>query len=436
MIPFKLKNMKRIYPLLTIVVASISQLVLAQQTPASSQEGIISIVGATIHIGNGEVLNNATLVFSNGIITEIGEEVKPSGTIIEARGKEVYPGFIAGSTSLGLVEVDAVRASDDQDELGDIIPHVRSQIAYNAESRVVESMRPNGILLAQVSPKGGLISGSSSIMQLDAWNWEDATVKADDGIHLNWPSAYSSGRWWLGEEPGLKPNPKYSETVSKLKTFFENAIAYNQGKNEPVNQVFLAVRGLFTGKQTLYIKADTQKEIMDGVLLAKASGVKHMVITGGTMAFKITDFLKNNDVAVMVDPSHNLPPMEDADYDFYYKLPKILTDAGILVGIQTMDKANFQTRNLPFFAGQVVGQGLAPEEALKLITLNPAKILGIDDQYGTLEVGKSATLFISQGDALDMRTNLIEKAFIDGRSISLETHQSNLYHRYSQKYGQ
>jgi imidazolonepropionase-like amidohydrolase len=136
----------------------------------------------------------------------------------------------------------------------------------------------------------------------------------------------------------------------------------------------------------------------------------------------------------LVEATHNLPGSDDADYDQPYKLPKLLADAGILVSIQNADAANFQNRNLPFYAGQVVGQGMDKEEALSLITLNAAKILGIDQEFGSLEVGKSATLFVSEGDALDMRTNLVSHAFIQGRQLSLETHQTELWKRYMGKY--
>lgn len=429
-------TMKKTRIISTLLLALVVLVVKAQQTPGAKQTQPISIVGATAHIGNGEVLANATLVFENGIITAIGDANTPTkGTVIDASGKDLYPGLIALETSLGLVEVDAVRASDDEDELGDFIPHVRSQIAYNAESKVVESMRPNGILLAQVAPKGGIISGSSSVMQLDGWNWEDATVKADDAIHLNWPSSFSRGRWWLGEDPGLKTNTNYPKQVAAIKEFLEQAQAYNKASSTERNQVLEATAGLFKGTQSLYINADTQQEIIDGVQTAKGLGIDRIVIVGGTMAYKITDFLKENNVSVAVAATHKLPPTEDADYDFYYKLPKLLSDAGINVGIHTMDKANFQTRNLPFFAGQVVGQGMDKEEALGMITLKAAQMLGIDDHYGSLEVGKSATLFISNGDALDMRTNQLDAAYIDGRSLSLETHQTTLYKRYSGKYG-
>ena len=434
--PFKLKIMKKLNTILNLLLTLVTTVVVAQQTPGTPQKEPISIIGGTAHIGNGELINNATIVFENGIITAIGgPEITTKGQLIDATGKDVYPGFIALSTSLGLIEIDAVRASDDEDEIGELIPHVRSQIAYNAESKVVESMRPNGILVAQVSPKGGIISGASSVMQLDAWNWEDATILADDAIHLNWPNSFSNGRWWLGEEPGLKTNKNYPKQIQQLKEFLAQAQAYNKVSNTNRNQVFEATAGLFNGTQFLYINADTEQEIIDAVKTSKGFGINRIVIVGGTMSYKITEFLKKNKISVAVAATHKLPPSEDADYDFYYKLPKLLLEAGIQVGIHTMDKDNFQTRNLPFFAGQVVGQGIDKEQALQLISLNPAKMLGIDKNYGSLEQGKSATLFISKGDALDMQGNQLEHAFIDGRSVSLETHQTELYHRYSSKFG-
>ena len=155
---------------------------------------------------------------------------------------------------------------------------------------------------------------------------------------------------------------------------------------------------------------------------------------GGYHAYKVTEFLKENDIPVLVQFTHNLPSLEDDDYDLPYKLPKLLMDAGLLVALQNGESSNFQTRNLPFYAGQVVGQGMDKEKALQMLTGNTAKILGIDDTHGTLAVGKSATLFISIGDALDMRTNQLSHAFIDGRNISLETHQTELWKRYSKKY--
>lgn len=420
-------------PLLLLAMAS--SLVIGQQTPASPQNEAITITGATAHIGDGTVMENSTLVFENGKITALGGADTPTkGTVINASGKHIYPGFITPCSSLGLVEVDAVRASDDQDEIGEMIPHVRSLIAYNAESKVIESMRPNGVLLGQISPKGGRISGTSSVVQFDAWNWEDAAVKTDDGIHLNWPSTFRRGRWWEGESRGLQPNKDYPKDVSEIEVFVQNSSAYNKGTTNEKNPVFDAMKGVFSGSQRMFVYANGEKEMIDAVTNLKNWGIKNVVIVGGYNALKIADLLKEHNVPILVNLPHDLPSLDDDDYDLPYKLPKLLTDAGLLVGIQNIDAANFQARNLPFYAGQVAGQGLDKEKALALISSNTAKILGIDDNYGTLTIGKSATLFISEGDALDMRTNKLSHAFIDGRMLSLETHQTELWKRYMGKY--
>jgi hypothetical protein len=198
----------------------------AQQTPADRQTEGVSIEGATAHLGNGTVIENSLIMFKEGTITFVGSantRIARMGTIINAKGKHVYPGFIAANATLGLVEIDAVKASDDEREIGIMNPHIRSIIAYNAESKIVESMRPNGVLMAQIAPRGGTISGTSSIMQLDAWNWEDAAIKIDDAIHMNWPGSFTTGRWWLGEDPALKPDKKYSEKIDKINSYFSDA---------------------------------------------------------------------------------------------------------------------------------------------------------------------------------------------------------------------
>ena len=418
-----------------LIVLCITSVSIAQQTPAPKQIQPITIKGATAHIGDGSVIENCTIVFENGKITAIGTNLASKGKVIDANGKHVYPGFIAPVSTLGLGEIDAVRPTIDEDEIGDIIPNIRSLIAYNAESKVVESMRPNGVLLAQITPQGGRISGTSSIVQLDAWNWEDAAVKVDDGIHMNWPNSFRRGRWWLGEPRGYKPNKDYPTDIDEVRSFLVNAKAYSQNNGQPKNEAFKAMKGLFDGSKKLFIHVDGEKEIIDAVTTAKQQGVKNVVIVGGYEAYKITSFLKNNDIPILVRRVHTTPEREDDDYDLPYKLPKLLTDAGLLVALQAngrMERMN--TRNLAFYAGHLVGQGMDIEKALQLITGNTAKILGIDNMFGTLEKGKSATLFISEGNALDMRTNILTHAFIDGRDVSLETHQTELWKRYMNKY--
>ncbi|MBC3847224.1 amidohydrolase family protein [Winogradskyella echinorum] len=432
-----MKLLNKINIVLFLLCTSLS---FAQQTPASKQTKDFAIVGATAHIGNGTVIENSVIVVSNGKITTIGPEASTPLTrqamdIIDAKGKHVYPGFIVSNGTLGLVEVDAVKASDDLSEMGTYNPHIRSIIAYNTESKVVESMRPNGVLLGQVVPRGGRISGTSSVVQYDAWNWEDAAIKMDNGIHVNWPSSFSRGRWWLGEDPGLKPNKNYAKQVKELGDYFNESKSYNKGNKEENHLPFEALAGLFDGSKHLYINADDEKSITDAVNFAKSQGISKITIVGGYQAGNITNFLKQNNVSVMLQRVHSRPQLEDDDYDYSFKQAKKLVDGGVLVALEPsgqMERMN--SRNLPFYAGTTVAHGLTKEQALQLITQNPAKILGIDDMYGTLEVGKSATLFISEGDALDMRTNKVSKAFIDGRGLSLETHQTELWKRYSEKY--
>ena len=427
--------MKTLQQLLVAVVFLLGATANAQQTPASAQAAAYTITGATAHVGNGTVVENATIVFENGKISTIQSGATATkGEVINASGKHVYPGFIATNTTLGLVEAAAVRQSNDDDEIGELIPHVRGIIAYNAESKVVESMRPNGVLMAQIRPVGGTISGSSSVVQLDAWNWEDAAYKTDEGIFMDWPSTMSRGRWWLGEEPGFKPNKEYAKDINEIKSFFNNARAYGKG-NTSKNLPFEAMNGVFDGSQNVYVSADDQKQILDVIAFAREMKLSNVVLVGGYQSYKVTAELVAANMPVILQRVQELPSMEDHDYDLPYKLPKLLTDAGVTVALG-YDSEYWQVRNLPFYAGQVTQFGMSDEDALKMITMNPAKIMGIEKTTGTLEVGKDATLFISEGNALDMRGNILSRAFIQGRDISLETHQTKLAKRYAEKYGQ
>ena len=434
-----MKILNRINSVLFLLCMTLS---FAQQTPAPEQAKDFAIVGATAHIGNGDVIENSIIVVHNGKITTIGPAdstplTRQAMDIIDAKGKHVYPGFIVSNGTLGLVEVDAVKASNDLSEMGTFNPHVRSIIAYNSESKVVESMRPNGVLLGQVVPRGGRITGTSSIVQYDAWNWEDAAIKTDDGIHINWPNSFSRGRWWLGEDPSLKPNKNYAKQIKELSDYFNEAKSHNNGEKKETNLPYEAMAGLFDGSKHLYINVDDEKGITDAVNFAKSQGVTKVTIVGGYQASKVANMLKQNNVSVMLQRVHTRPELEDHDYDYTFKQAKALVDAGVLVSLETsgqMERMN--SRNLPFYAGTTVAYGLTKEQALQLITSNAAQIMGIDAMYGTLETGKSATLFISEGDALDMRTNLVTHAFIDGRALSLESHQTTLWKRYAEKYGQ
>ncbi len=411
---------------------------IAQQTPAPTQTVDYTIEGAIAHIGNGKVIKNSLLMFSKGKITFVGSaniKIARKGTVIHANGKHVYPGFIVANSTLGLAEIDAVRATKDFDEVGLMLPHIRSLIAYNAESKIIESMRPNGILMAQITPRGGTISGTSSVVQFDAWNWEDAAVKIDDGIHINWPSSFTRGRWWRGEDPTAKIDKNYTKNITNIKTYFENAKLYLKGNKLKENLPFKAIKGLFNGNQKLFIHVNGQREIIDAVTICKKLEINKIVLVHGRGAEKVANLLLKYNIPVIIERAHRTPDNDDDDIDLPFKNAKILLDKGITVAIgMEGDMERMSTRNLPFYAGTYAAYGLDKEEALKLITSNTAKILGLDTKVGTLEVGKDATLFISKGDALDMRTNIVTYAFIQGRKISLTTHQTKLWKRYTKKY--
>jgi len=410
---------------------------LAQQTPAPKQTKAFSIEGATAHLGDGTVIDDSLIMFADGKITFVGSakmKIARMGTIINAKGKHVYPGFIAVNTTLGLEEISSVKATLDYDEIGTMNPHIRSLIAYNAESKLIEVMRPNGILMGQITPRGGTISGTSSIVQFDAWNWEDAAIKVDDGIHMNWPSSITFGRPWLGEDAGIKMDENYTKNINIINDYLNEAEVYLKGLKSPKNLELVALKGIFNKSQKLYIHVNGEREITDAVNFAKKHEVD-LVIVGGDEAHKVSDILLKNNIPVVIKRAHLVPGNDDDNYDKSYKTAIQLAEKGITFTIGLEEgSVRMNDRNLPFNAGTFAAHGLNKEEAVKVITLNAAKILGIDDKVGSLTVGKDATLFISEGDALDMRGNILDEAFIQGRKLSLETHQTKLWKRYSNKY--
>ncbi|MAZ29429.1 MAG: amidohydrolase [Cytophagaceae bacterium] len=421
----------------TLILLFIASITFAQQTPAPTQKGVITLNGATAHIGNGNVIEHSVIVITDGKITDVYDGLttkkKMEGEIIDVTGKHVYPGFIALDTTLGLVEISAVKATNDDDEIGDFNPHIEAVIAYNAESKVVESMRPNGVLISQSVPQGGTISGSSSIMQLDAWNWEDAVVERNDGIHLNWPNSFRRGRWGMGEDAGYSPNKEYEKEITEVKNFIAQSKAYKGGDNSVMNLPYASMQGVMDGSENLYVHVDGEKEILDVLKFKKDMAIKNVVLVGAYRAYKVAKQIAAADVPVILARIHSLPEAEDDDYDISYKMAKDLYDAGVLVALGNSGEF-WESRNIPFYAGQTVAEGMKWEDALKLITSNAAKIVGVDDTLGSIETGKDATLFISEGNALEMMGNLPFKAYINGRDISLETHQTELWHRYMEKY--
>lgn len=408
--------------------------------PSKPQKKAVTIVGASIHTGAGTVIENGYISFENGKITEIGKadgiELNTSNsTIINAKGKHIYPGFIATNTSLGLIEVESgAKGTDDQEDVGLINPHIRSIIAYNTDSKVIPTLRSNGILMAEPTPAGGLVSGQSSVVVLDGWNWEDAAYKKDIGIHINWPVLRSRGGFFGQSAAGPASDPKEAQLkqIGDLENYFIEAKAYSElAKPAEFNSRFDAMKGLFNGRKKLFVHVNGSKDIIVAVQLAKKFGMSP-VIVGGTESYLITDFLRDQQVPVVIVETQTLPERTEDDVYLPYKLPKLLQDGGVLYALT--GTGYWRQRNLPFEAGTAVAYGLTKEQALSMISLNPAKILGIDKTSGSLEKGKDATLFISGGDALDMLGNKVEAAFIQGRTINLDNLHKQLYKRYSEKY--
>jgi len=423
--------------LYTLLLFCLGLLVQAQQTPAANQTASILIQGATLHIGNGSIIENGMIGMANGKITEIGvngSQQNSYESTLNANGQHVYPGFIAANSTVGMVEIDAIRPTNDLNEIGTFLPNIRTIIAYNAESKVVESLRPNGILTAQIVPTRGRIAGSSTIVQLDAWNWEDAGIKVDEGMHIYWPRTYRRGNRAKGEDPLVYDQKNYTKRTSELDQYLAEAKTYDANANKK-HLPHAALKGTFNGTQKVYLHAKEKRQILDGISLLKQHGIDNIVLVGGDDAYLITSFLKEHDIPVIVSRPHRLPGTEDEDVKLPFKMAKILLDSGLTITIDVsgrMERMN--TRNLPFYAGSFAAYGVDKEKAVEMITLSAAKILGVDDQLGSLTVGKDATLFIAKGDALDMRTNQLSYAFIQGRALSLETHQTRLWKRYMEKF--
>lgn len=405
--------------------------------PAPPQQQRILLLGGTIHTGEGTVIENGAVGFESGKLKLVADASRiridktAYDTVIDIRGKHVYPGLIAMNTRIGIDEIEAVRATNDFNETGSVNPSVRSLIAYNTDSKVTPTIRSNGILLAEIAPGGGLVSGQSSIVELDAWTYDDAVILPDQGIHINWPSMriVKSGKD-DADEKQLQRMVKDLDQVNKL---FTDAKSYATSGNQIEKNIHLeSMKGLFNGTKKLYVHCNFVKEIIAAVSMCRDLGIS-MVLVGGNDALMVAGLLKSQQVPVVLIKTHRLPSREDEAVDQPFTLPAQLRDSGITFAITADDF--WQMRNIAFHAGTAAGHGLTKEEALQSITANPAKILNIFDRAGTLEIGKDATLIVSVGDILDMKSSNVEMAFIQGRKINLDTIQKQLNVKYRKKYG-
>lgn len=403
----------------------------------------VLLMNGTAHVGNGRIIENAFIVLKDGKIQSIGSfqgakiNTKIYDTVIELSGKHVYPALISCNSILGLQEAEAIHPTSDYNETGYINPHVRSLIAYNTDSKIIPTVKTNGVLYTQCTPRAGLISGSSSVFALEGWNWEDAVLKADDGIHINFPKSIQRKGWWAEPAPSEK-NTRFDDELSALNKFFEDASSYckNSEAAYEINLRFEAMRNVFAGKQNLYLHANYVKDIILAVNFAKKFNIQQPVIVGGKDSWRCTQFLKENKIPVMLTRINDLPDLPEDDVDIVYRTPYLLQKDSVLFCLQMEgDMEAMQSRNLPFIAGEAAAYGLTKEEALQSISLNAARILKIDNLIGSLEEGKTASLVVSEGDLLDMKTNKVVLAFIAGKQVNLINEQQLLYEKYKTKYG-
>ncbi len=403
--------------------------------PGQVSSQAVLIKGATLHTVTDGVKPNTDLLFEAGVIKQIASNITPVANtkVIEASGKHVYPGLIGLSSNLGLVEIGAVRATRDASETGRVTPEVKAHIAYNADSELIPTVRSNGITHVESSPDGGGLMGQSSLMQLDAWNWQDALVKAGTGMHLQWPQSGINKSFWEKRPPEKQKEDQEKERA-RLKELFAQIKAYDKArqadKQQAIDVRWEAMRPVLRGDMPLFIHVNDYRQIEEAIHFAQSESLK-VILVGVSDADKAIDLLQAHKIPVIYTSPWGRPDRSDEALDKAYRMPGLLEQKGIEYALTVGGSWNM--RDLPFAAGQSIAYGVSPETALKSITLTPAELLGVDETMGSLTVGKQATLIISQGDLFDHLTHHVETMYIDGRPVDLDNRHKRLYEKYSKK---
>ena len=401
--------------------------------------------GGTIHTVSGADLAATDLLLRDGKIAAFGTKLAApqDATVVDVSGKHIYPGLVSAYTGMGLVEFNSVRGSVDLAESGTLNPNARAQPAINPDTEHIPVSRSNGILTALSVPQTtGLIAGTSTLIRMDGWTWEDLTLRSAVALHVLWPNM-TVNRDPVAARPAVEQERTINENIKKLRDAFATARAYlkaKQGAGKPIDtdSRWEAMLPALRGELPVFVHANELKQIEAAVAWAKAEKLK-ITLVGGLEAWKCADLLKANDVAVIVSPVLTLPLHREDPYDSTYANPGKLFAAGVRFCIAgDGDNAELGTmadRNLPYQAGKAAAYGLPPAEALKSITLYPALLLGVSAELGSIEVGKRATLIVTDGDPLEIPTH-VEQAYIDGARIDLSNRHTRLYEKYKQKYDQ
>jgi len=400
----------------------------APEIPGAPQSKPIALVGATIHPVSQPAITDGTLVLVGGKITALGKNVEiPKGaTRVSVVGKHIYPSLFDAYTPLGLVEVNAVRATVDRSETGQLNPNVKSWVAVNPDSELIPVTRSNGVLLALSAPSGGLISGQSAVLQLDGWTFEDMTLASGVAMHLNWPRISSdSGR------------PSAS-SMATLRTLFDDARAYRRARaadaaTHAVDLRLQAMLPVLDRQQPMIVHADELGAIQGAVAFAEQQGIRIMIY-GGYDAPQCAELLVKHQVPVLLAGVYRLPQRRSEPYDAAFTIAHQLHQAGVQFCITGAGRSGgSNVRNLPYHAAMAAAFGLPKDVALKSITSYPAEILGVADRVGSLEVGKHATLFVCDGDPLETATQ-VEMAYVQGREVDLSDRHKRLWKKYQTKY--
>jgi imidazolonepropionase-like amidohydrolase len=417
------------------VLLTARPLAASTQIPGPPQDRPIAIVNATIHPVASAPIERGTLLFDQGRVVSVGEDVElpDNAEQIDGQGHHVYPGLFCAGGQLGLVEVNSVRATRDDAEVGNLNPNVRAQVAANPDSELIPVTRANGVLLCLSVPDGRLMAGTSAVLQLDGWTWEEMTVKAHAGMHVQWPRMRTA-RQWPERRSGREQAEAREEQLRELDEFFERAEQYRRGRTEDsVDVRYEAMLPVLDGSMPLIVSAESQRQIESAVAFAARRKLR-LIVFGGYDAVSCAPLLREHDVAVIIPAVYRLPQRRSDPFDAAYNLPYRHQKAGVRFCIAGVDRfAASNLRNLPYHAATAVAYGLDRDEAIRAITLSPAEILGVADRLGSLEVDKDATLIVTDGDPLDTTTSVLT-AFIQGRRVDLSNRHEQLWQKYQEKY--
>jgi imidazolonepropionase-like amidohydrolase len=410
------------------------------RTQAAATGPVTAITNARIFPISGPAIDRGTIVIRGNRIEAVGASVTvPAGAqVIDARGGEVYPGFIDARTSIGLNE-PGPRGFDDTNEMLEINASVKAQVAYQSDSDAIPVARVNGITTVAVVPSGGLIGGQIAVMNLDGWTWEEATLQPVAGVSFQFPPLVRGGGGG-GGGGNTDANRKYEDLkkerdakVKRVEDLIARARAYGRlpAAERATDWNLAALVPVADLKQPMFVAANSEADIREAVAFAERAGIR-IVITGGLESPLAAPLLKDKNIPVILGSVLTMPAREDAHHAATYKAAGELAEAGVVFAFGTGGAAN--NRLIPYEAAISVAWGLDRDRALRAITLDAAKILGVDDRVGSLESGKVANLFIATGDPMEMKTQFTH-VFINGRNVGTKSKHTELNERFSSRPG-